>query len=435
MHANTFNDQEMMKHKYLLGYVMTALLSLIACTGDVPDMQTDVVTARCVIRSRAAGDLQPETLPNELINNWWVAFVDGSGTVRRIVGSSPQLTVPVEHDEFTVDLPASTYTLYAFANLSMEQLRDRTGLQFVTGEKVGPDVAGAVWEDMENNPDTSAPVPMSGTATVNFRNGYSGFTVEVVRMLAKVRISVRNASTSPFGVRRLSFGLLNRGPVPLRPDYTALGSCPDILEPAREQHEELKFDDIDEDLNAGGSMSHTFYVRESSAIWTHPACRYFVTFGVGRPDGSVAEEHYAITDDLQWIQRNDFIDIPIVISDMTVDWSVLFYPPIGGYPAVMTEADGDSHFMTFGTMGKFRIRPQIKDNGSIVPPSDYDFEITGIEGDRDIFTRLPAKDPVTGEIIGELASASGTAVLECTITVRADGYETVRSRRIYIIRK
>ena len=424
-----------MKHKYLLGYVMTSMLSLVACTGDTPDMQPEVVNAQCVIRSRAAGDSQPETLPNELINNWWIVFVDGSGTVRRIVENSPQLTVPVERDEFTVDLPASTYTLYAFANLSMEQLSERTGLRFVTGEKVGRDVAGAVWKDMENNPDKSALIPMSGTATVNFRNGNTVVAVEVIRMLAKVRISVRNTSTAPLEVRWLSFGLLNCGPVPLLPDYAALGMCPDILEPARTEHEAVTLDGLDGSLEPGGSMSGSFYVRESSAIWTHPACRYFVTFGIRRPDGAVVDEHYAITDNLQWIQRNDFIDIPIVISDMTVDWSVLFYPPIGGYPAVMTEADGDSHFMTFGTMGKFRIRPEIKDNGCIVPSADYDFDIAGIDGDRTIFTRLPAKDPVTGEIIGELASVTGTAVLDCTITVRADGYESVRTRKIYIIRK
>ncbi len=422
-----------MKLKYLLGYITTAMLSVTACTGESPEIMPEVVTASCAIQSRASGDTQPETLPNELINNWWVAFVDASGTVRCIENSS-QLDSPVERDEFTGGLPASTYTLYAFANLSMEELYARTGVQFVIGEKLVKEPSVAVWDDMTNNPDETALIPMSGTTTINFRNTQS-FTVEVIRMLAKVRISVRNTSSDKLEVKRLSFGILNRGPVQLLPDYEALESCPDIMESAKNGKEELTFDNMNVSLDATEYMTHTFYVRESAAKWTHPAERYFVTFTVSRPDGATADEHYAITDELQWIQRNDFIDIPIVISDMTIDWSVLFYPPIGGYPAVMTEAEGDEHFMTFGTAGKFRIRPEIKDNNRIVPPADYDFEITEVNGDTNIFTKLPAKDATTGEIIGELSSVTGTATLDCKVTVRYDGYETVRNRRIYIIRK
>lgn len=423
-----------MKLKYLLGYITTALLSVTACTSENAEIMPEVVTVGGVIQSRASDDTQPETLPNELINSWWVAFVDASGTVRSIVERSPEASAPVERDEFTVDLPASTYTLYAFANLSAEELYARTGVQFVTGKKLEKEPAVAVWDNMVNNPEQTNLIPMSGTTTINFRKTQS-FTVEVIRMLAKIRVSVRNNSSSQLEVNGLSFGILNRGPIRLMPDYTALESCPDIMEPAKNGKEELRFDNMNISLDAAGQMAHTFYVRESAAMWTHPAGRYFVTFTVTRPDRSTAEEHYAINDNLRWIQRNDFIDIPIVISDMTIDWSVLFYPPIGGYPAVMNKVEGDAHFMTFGTPGKFRIRPEIKDNDRIVPSADYDFEITEIEGDKDIFTKLPARDQVTGEIIGELASGTGVATLLCKVTVRFDGYETVRNRRIYIIRK
>lgn len=409
------------------------MLSVTACTSENSDIIPEVVTASCAIQSRASGDTQPATLPNELINNWWVAFVDASGTVRCIAENSPQLASPVERDEFDVNLPVGKYKLYAFANLSKEQLYNRTGVEFEVGKKLEKDLAAAVWDDMKNNPKTSDLIPMSGTMIIDFRKTQS-FTVEVIRMLAKVRISVRNASSTELEVKRLSFGVLNRGPVKLLPDYEALKSCPDIMESAQNQKEELTFDNMNARLGVSEDITHTFYVRESAAKWTHPAERYFVTFTVSR--GATADEHYAITDDLQWIQRNDFIDIPIVISDMTVDWSVLFYPPIGGYPAVMTKVEGDTHFMTFGTSGKFRIRPEIKDNNRIVPPADYDFDITKVDGKTDIFTKLPAKNSATGEIIGELSSVTGTATIYCKVTVRYSGdKQIVRERRIYIIRK
>lgn len=425
-----------MKRKLTFDSILILLLAMVmaACDGDDAGLGPAVATGRCSIISRASGETGVETLPNELINNWWVVFVDGSGTVRKIAANSPELAAPVERDEFSVELPASTYTLYAFANLSPEQLYAATGLRFEPGEKVGQGVGDAVWSVMANNPGESVPVPMSGTATVNFRNANTEFTVELVRMLAKIRLSVKNSSAEPLEINSLSFGLLNKGPVTLLPDYASLGSCPAILDEARDSKEELSFA-IGRTVDAGQSVNETFYVRESSAALTHPAGRYFVTFGITRQGGASVEEHYAVADELQWIQRNDFIDIPIVISDMTVDWSVLFYPPIGGYPAVATEAEGDSHFLTFGTPGKFRLRPEIRSNGNLVAPAGYDFGITDIEGDREIFAALPAKDPVTGEIVGELSSRTGMAVLTCVVAVNTGGRQSERVRKIYIIRK
>ena len=190
-----------MKLKHLFGYISTVMLSVTACTGDDYEIMPEVVTASCAIQSRASADTQPETLPNELINTWWVAFVDASGTVRCIVENSPQLASPVERDEFTVNLPVATYTLYAFANLSKEELYDRTGVKFTPGEKIERNPAVAVWDDMANNPDATALIPMSGTATINFRNTQS-FAIEVIRMLAKVRLSVRNTSSARLEVNR-----------------------------------------------------------------------------------------------------------------------------------------------------------------------------------------------------------------------------------------
>lgn len=425
-----------MKHKYSSDIILSIFLALIsaACSDVDSGVQPAAVKGRCSIVSRAQGEMQLTAQPNELINSWWVVFADAAGTVRAIVYNSPELDVPVERDEFTVELPSATYTLYAFGNISAEELYTHTGVRFIIGEKIDVDVQNAVWDNMENNPGRTGLIPMSGTAVINFRGEETVFSVELIRMFAKIRLSVRNNSESPMTIKSLSFGLLNRGSVTLLPDYASLGGCPEILEEARREKEELIFEPL-ATVGVDETVDEIFYVRESAAMWTHPAQRYFVTFGIVRSDGVMAEEHYAITDDLHWIQRNDFIDIPIVISDVTVDWSVLFYPPIGGYPAVATEAEGDSHFITFGTPGKFRVRPEIVSNGNIVPPADFSFEIMDVEGDKGIFTDLPSKDPVTGEIIGELSSMTGTACLTCAVTIDVAGQAVVRVRRLYIIRK
>ena len=424
-----------MKHKYFPVIILAVLLSVIsaACSEEESRVEPALVTGHCSIVSRSAGDMHVPAAPNELINNWWVVFADASGTVRSIV-TSPELSAPVERDEFTVELPAATYTLYAFANLSPEELYARSGVRFITGEKLDTDVRAAVWDNMENAPSRESLIPMSGTAIINFRNNETEFAVELIRMLAKIRVSVKNTTESPIDINTLSFGILNRGAVPLLPDYTLLGNCPDILEEARENKEDLVFEP-QVTVGAGEVADEIFYVRESAAVWTHPTMRYFVTFGISRGNGTAVNEHYAVTDELHWIQRNDFIDIPIVISNVTVDWSVLFYPPIGGYPAVVTEVDGDCHFLTFGTPGKFRIRPEIISDGAPVPAGDFGFEIQDIEGDSGIFAVVPAKDSVTGEIIGELSSQTGTAELTCALTLNVGERPTVRVRKLYIIRK
>ena len=427
-----------MKLRHILLILAAALqaASLTSCREEDTEPATGTAIVRCALQTRAADNgTGPETLPNELINNWWIAFADASGTVRRIVANDPALTVPVEEDRFTVELPAATYTLYAFANISPAEVRRLSGLDFAVGTRLDPAEAAAACAVIANNPDPAGLIPMSGLLRTSFRKGTSDITVEVIRMLAKIRVTVKNTSASPIEVTALSFGLLNRGIVPLFPDYTALGAAPDILEEARGEKEEITFGNLDAPLSVDGAFTKTFYVRESAAVWTHPSERYFITFSIRHADGATAEEHYAVTDGLRWIQRNDFIEIPVVISDLTIDWSVSFYPPIGGYPAVMTEADGDSHFMTFDTAGKFRIRPEIKENGEVIGAADFDFAITGIEGESTIFSRLPERDPVTGEITGELSAATGSAILSCTVTVRSSGSETVRNRKIYIIRK
>ena len=414
--------------------MLLGLTPLTACTDEnsTPD-DTAAPTRRCTIITRAGAD-EPETLPNELINSWWVVFADATGTVRKIVKNSPDMAAGVDRDEFTVELPSGTYTIYAFANIEPAELRRATGLQFAVGEKPAQDPATAVWAEMPNNPAPVSLIPMSGTATIAFRGSDTSFTIELIRMLAKVRIRITNASADDITVDTIEFGRLNKGGVPLLPDYAALEECPSILPQAASTAEELLFAPA-ATAAPGASTELTFYVRESSAALTHPAGRYFVTFGVTRPDGAIAEEHYAITDELLWIQRNDYIDLPIVISDLTVDWSVLFYPPIGGYPAVVESAEGDDRFLTFGTPGKFRVRPEVRRDGEPLYPGDYDFTIISTDGDTGIFTTLPAKDPLTGEITGELASSTGTAILTCALDIRNGGRTETRIRKLYFIRK
>lgn len=431
-----------MKHDILSRVVLALTLlmavALSSCSGnsgagDAGD--SDVSTVTCRISSRAASGEEVAALPNERINSWWVVFADKSGTVREIVRNDASLNEPVDRDEATVRLPAGDYSIYAFANITAEELEHSTGVGFAVGETVAPDVASACWKAFSGSLPAGSLIPMSGVMQVAFRNSRHDISIELVRMFAKIEIEFENTSAGDFMLDSFSFGLLNKGDLPLFPDYGSLAQCPDILPSARTQKEELSFAGLSATVPPGGSYEAVFYVRESAAAYTHPTERYFITFAMRGAGESEAREHYAVTDGLSWIQRNDYIRIPVRISDMTVDWSVLFYPPIGGYPAVVGRVEGDSHFFTFGSGGKFRIRPEVrKSDGTALAPANLDFEIADIEGDSSIFSTLPAKDPVTGEITGELSGLAGSAVLDCILTVDDGVRRQSRMRKVYIIK-
>ena len=57
----------------------------------------------------------------ELINSWWVAFVDRHGEVAKIATGTP--ANPTSMDIINTILPAGSYTAYAFANITQEELK------------------------------------------------------------------------------------------------------------------------------------------------------------------------------------------------------------------------------------------------------------------------------------------------------------------------
>ena len=61
--------------------------------------------------------------------------------------------------------------------------------------------------------------------------------------------------------------------------------------------------------------------------------------------------------------RNDWVRIPIVLTDWVLELDVTFYPPIGGYPAVKTEEKDNEFYARFGTGGYFAIVPRVRNGG------------------------------------------------------------------------
>ena len=197
------------------------------------------------------------------------------------------------------------------------------------------------------------------------------------------------------------------------------------------------------DEYTGGSAkgyNDCFYVRESQANYNVTG-RYLMAVNITREGGHAEDLLFALTKDLRSIYRNDHIVIPIILSDYQVSLGVNFYPPIGGYPAVITGESDEGFYCKFGTEGDFEIYPKVEDtyNGYALlygtGDPKFTYSIAAISDPSHIFTTKPTVTS-TGEMLGELSTNTGTAYVDVEITVSRTGVtDQIYDRRIYIIRE
>jgi len=415
-----------------------------SCSGDDPS-PVDPSPAKPV-GSRASLSVKSrsgETTSNELINSWWIAFVDHNGTVSSIISRDASLSTAVEREEFNVELPDGTYTAYAFANITPQQLSDEAGVTFTVGQKVASDIMSKAWKLMPNNPDKSTFLPMSGfkEVTVSSSRTTPAIEIEVVRMLAKVEFTFSNRSQKAITVNSISFGPLATGAVGLLPDYSKLGDKPVLLSGLGSEDVAYSFpgEAAARTLAAGkdNGLTDYFYVRESDAANPATSGLFHIKVNITR-EGQAEELLYALTDELTYINRNDYVQIPITFTDYVFDVDVLFYPPIGGYPAVLTEKRDEEFHITFGTRGKFAVRPLIREAAEGSPylmPDQFTVTATVVSDPANILkSPVLSYDPVAGELTGELTSATGRAEVKLQVTFSDGTAQRQYEKTVYIIR-
>lgn len=327
-------------------------------------------------------------------------------------------------------------------------------------------------------------VPMTGFLNnVALSGKDDSFEIEVVRLFAKIefRMGLAPGTVTPATVKKIELLDAMTGPVLLMPDYSNLGLSPeDHLDKlstalhgkgkdALAGRKDMVFNLNEElPLPAASAMATEHltvalaYIREMTAPMNAANAfmlRVTMKRGAsatateagdpGQVDGTELEStvggeeivQYALADELLWVNRNDHVIIPITITDWVFDVDVKFYPPIGGYPAVLSERIDDNHVSaTFGTQGYFVIIPEMRRVGDnrLLSPEEGAYTIESVETDNpELFITEPAVDPLTGEIVGELSSVTGTARVTLRVSVKnADGEPAATyTKYIYIIRE
>lgn len=170
-----------------------------------------------------------------------------------------------------------------------------------------------------------------------------------------------------------------------------------------------------------------FYVNETNATFTTTLNQYSLRFKIKR-GGTISELRYGVTthygdgstgqNGFNVIRRNDWIHIPIILTDWHYRIEPLPFVPIGGYPAATVSSDGLT--ATFSTGGMIALQPFIKkkddatwrDFGNTdISYGDDTWEAsihwkningTDVSGDDYIVKTAFAYDPDSKCIIGEL---------------------------------
>jgi len=194
---------------------------------------------------------------------------------------------------------------------------------------------------------------------------------------------------------------------------------------------------IDDDKPTGDLF---FYVNETNGTFTMTENEISLRFKVKRGDATEEELRYGLTtrygngstgqDGFNVIRRNDWIHIPIILTDWQYRVEPLAFVPIAGYPAATVSSDGLT--ATFSTGGMIALQPFIKKKGDASWRDFGNSEITfvsitwknndgtNVSGNGKIVKTAFAYDDVTKSIIGELNNDKTGSNSMTTITIKVD---------------
>ena len=157
-----------------------------------------------------AWETDTEALPGEMMKSWFVVVVQ-NGTIEKIITSDLKSGVTeVEKDQVFVELKKGETTFYSFANIKPEEI----GLNASTS--VGQPLP-AGFEDktyqMDGNsqrfhlsmtPEFQNGYPMSNKQMVNITDNQQVISLEVIRMVAKVQLSITNATDHAINLKTIT---------------------------------------------------------------------------------------------------------------------------------------------------------------------------------------------------------------------------------------
>ena len=412
--------------------------------------------------TRAGWETDTEAWPGEMMKSWFVVVVQ-NGQIEKIITSDLKSGVTeVEKDQAFVELNKGETTFYSFANIKPEDI----GLD--ASKSVGqplPDGFDEKTYQMDGNsqlfhelmePEFKNGYPMSNKQMVNITDNQQVISLEVIRMMAKVQLSITNATDHAIVLKTITLS-----------DVTQNGNQNIKLLPNVDSNNQLQVNLANSakkgtiTLTAAGNNGMTiearakqtacFYMNESLVDkGKDGGNRYFILSltTVDATTGTTSNHRYAM---LSWneIRRNDYLKIPIKLEDYQIRWTVEAFSPIGVLPKV--KDDGENLSLDFGYYGEFHIKPEViklsRTGSQTLSVSVWQMgtDAAGSDGwtlkeqypegadGVNIFDASPSWIPVTYRLEGEMGNRTGSAIYTMKIKVKEQnglGMNPIISRKV-----
>lgn len=409
-------------------------------------------------------DTDTEALPGEMMKSWFVVVVQ-KGKIEKIITSDFESGVTeVEKDQVFVKLKTEATTFYSFANIKPEEI----GLNASTS--VGQPLPAGFDEQtyqMDGNsklfrqlmsPEFPNGYPMSNKQVVTITDNQQVINLEVIRMVAKVQLSITNATDHAIVLKSITLSdvtLNGNRNIKLLPNVDSANKLKgvNLADGVAKGTITLKADENNKGITIGEGATQKayFYMNESLVDkGADGGNRYFILSltTVDEATGTTSNNRYAM---LSWneIRRNDYLKIPIKLEDYQIRWTVEAFSPIGVLPKV--KDDGKNLSLDFGYYGEFHIKPEViklsRTGSQTLPVDEWKMgtDATGSDGWKlqeqtpkgadgvNIFDRSPAWMPSAYRLEGEMGNRTGSAIYTMKILVRQKnglGLNPVISRKV-----
>jgi len=314
----------------------------------------------------------------EMMYSWHVVLVDASNKVvfKKSRAEVDEGNAEIDVVENNLELAAGTYTAYSFANVDDGSLPDAN---ISVGGTLSPTTMTDATFTVNGNgfiPSAGNGIPMSNKQTLTIAPGDTEKDLIVVRMLAKITLSVKNGTGAEQYIKYATISNVtanvanNLKLLPtltykddmeahhadIRPNLNGTPKTVELAIPNLATTEALAND---------ATREVTFYINECKT-----GTDFNLTIGLG--DATNTNEYrYALidskgattADDDKWdyIARNDYRIIPIVLDDYRFEIIPYDFPPIGVYPVSVSEIDNVNHIynFTFHDYGHFHLLPKV----------------------------------------------------------------------------
>lgn len=414
-------------------------------------------------QTRAAWETDTEALPGEMMKSWFVVVVQNGKIVKIITSDLKSLGVTeVEKDQVFVELNKSETTFYSFANIKPEEIGLDAGTS--VGQNLPADFDEKTYQ-MDGNsqffhllmtPDLSDGYPMSNKQVVNITDNQQVINLEVIRMVAKVQLTITNATDHAINLKTITLtdvtlnGYQN---IKLLPNVDSNNQLQvNLANSAKKETITLTAAENDGiTIEARAKQTACFYMNESLVDkGADGGNRYFILSltTVDAATGTTSNHRYAM---LSWneIRRNDYLKIPIKLEDYQIRWKVEAFSPIGVLPKV--KDDGENLSLDFGYYGEFHIKPEViklsRTGSQTLSVSEWQMgtDAAGSDGWKlqeqnpqgadgvNIFDRSPAWVPSAYRLEGEMGNRTGSAIYTMKIKVKEQnglGTYPVISRKV-----